>query len=75
MIGGYGGGKTLDEVLELDTATKQWRQVEATGMGPGAISGATATAVGDRIYVFGGAGNDHKPRNSVHILDTKEHTW
>lgn len=75
MIGGYGGGRNLDEVLELDTATKEWRRMEAAGAGPGAISSATATAVGDQIYVIGGAGSDHSPTNAVHILDTRNHRW
>ena len=52
--------------------------LEQDGSGPGPRAGHTASAIGDRIYIFGGRGKDKKPleeNGRVWVFDTDSLHW
>lgn len=65
-----GLGSTQKEFfsLDLNDLSKGW-QKEADFIGP-ARDGATATAIGESIYVFGGSGKANKKDKSPVVFDT-----
>lgn len=76
-----GLGSTQEQFysLDLDNISKGW-QKQADFIGP-ARDGATATAIGDSIYVFGGSGklntSDKAPIifNTIYRYQTKNNQW
>jgi len=51
-----------------------WSKPVTTGVVPGPRAGHTMTAVGSRLYVFGGGDGNHY-LNDLHILDTETMAW
>lgn len=51
--------------------TMIWWRPPVTGQGPGPLRAHTATAVGSKIYVFGG-GNGSSVSSRVFVFDTGE---
>ena len=75
LFGGKGaGGVLLNDVHELDTNRVSWRALQTTGELPPGRDGHTATAVEDRMYVFGGASSQGK-LNDVRVLDLHTLRW
>lgn len=75
LFGGKGaGGALLNDVHELDTNRVSWRTLQTTGERPPGRDGHTATAVEDRMYVFGGASSQGK-LNDVRVLDLHTLRW
>jgi len=72
--------QVLDDFWELDTATMAWARPATTGETPTARSGHTLTAIGKKLYLFGGGvwneteGWVHK-YNDLHVLDTETMHW
>lgn len=74
IVCGFGGDKSLGDVLELDTDDGTLSVPVLSGEAPSARSSHTATAIGTRIYVIGGHGEDTSLID-VHILDTRTKSW
>jgi len=72
--------QVLDDFSCLDTETMTWSKVVATGERPCARSGHTLTAIGKKLYLFGGGvwnesnGWVHK-FNDLYVLDTDTMHW
>jgi N-acetylneuraminic acid mutarotase len=72
--------QVLDDLSMLDTVTMTWSRPNTTGTAPCARSGHTLTAVGKKLYLFGGGvwnereGWVHK-FNDLYILDTETMHW
>ena len=75
LFGGKGAGDALlNDVHELDANRVSWRTLQTTGELPPGRDGHTATAVDDRMYVFGGASSQGK-LNDVRVLDLHTLRW
>jgi len=72
--------QVLDDFSVLDTETLTWSKAETTGDQPCARSGHTLTAIGKKLYLFGGGvwneteGWVHK-FNDLYVLDTETMRW
>jgi len=72
--------QVLDDLNVLDTQTMTWSRPKTTGEAPCARSGHTLTAIGKKLYLFGGGvwnereGWVHK-FNDLYILDTETLHW
>jgi len=76
----YGAYQVLDDLYVLNTRTMTWERPSTTGERPCARSGHTLTAIGSKLYLFGGGvwnednGWVHK-FNDLHVLDTETMHW
>lgn len=76
----HGNYQVLDDLYMLDTTTMTWSRPQTTGDRPSARSGHTLTAIGSKLYLFGGGvwnedeGWVHK-YNDIHVLDTETMHW
>jgi len=72
--------QVLDDLNMLDTVTMTWSRPKTTGTAPCARSGHTFTAIGKKLYLFGGGvwnereGWIHK-FNDLYVLDTETLNW
>jgi len=72
--------QVLDDLSVLDTETMTWSKPKTTGDVPCARSGHTLTAIGSKVYLFGGGvwneseGWVHK-FNDLHVLNTETMHW
>jgi len=72
--------QVLDDLTMLDTLTMTWSRPKTTGTAPCARSGHTLTAIGKKLYLFGGGvwnereGWVHK-FNDLYVLDTETLHW
>jgi len=72
--------QVLDDLTMLNTHTMTWSRPKTTGEAPCARSGHTLTAIGKKLYLFGGGvwnereGWVHK-FNDLYILDTETFHW
>jgi len=72
--------QVLDDLNMLDTLTMTWSRPKTTGAIPCARSGHTLTAIGKKLYLFGGGvwnereGWVHK-FNDLYVLDTETLHW
>ena len=58
----------------FDVNSEKWEQVSTSGTPPPGVYGAACTAVGSKLYHFGG--NDGKQNyNELHCLDMKTKVW
>ncbi|MCG9788097.1 N-acetylneuraminate epimerase [Vibrio barjaei] len=79
VYAGLGSSGSAFYLLDLANIDKGW-QKQADFIGP-ARNGATATAVNDKIYIFGGAGKEQADATSpilfdtVYQFDTTNDTW
>lgn len=75
VFGGSGDwGALFNELWVFDTVTHRWKEVEATGDPPQARWTQSVTAVGKRLFVFGGWTHDAN-FNDLHIFDTETKQW
>lgn len=69
----------LNDLHVLDTTLTSWSQPVTSGVVPSQREGHTASVVGEKIVVFGGAGLDKEDSSvnlsDMHILDTVTLTW
>lgn len=70
LIGGYDGPKMDPEVL----STSNGRTFQPVARLPQPVRYPAAAAVGGKIYVFGGTGQDGKPVSAVQVIDPAGHT-
>jgi hypothetical protein len=72
--------QVLDDLSMLDTVTMTWSKPKTSGQAPCARSGHTLTAIGKKLYLFGGGvwnereGWVHK-FNDLYVLDTETLHW
>jgi N-acetylneuraminic acid mutarotase len=72
--------QVLDDLSMLDTVTMSWSKPKTSGLAPCARSGHTLTAIGKKLYLFGGGvwnereGWVHK-FNDLYVLDTETLHW
>jgi len=72
--------QVLEDLCVLNTQTMTWLKPKCTGDIPCARSGHTLTAIGKKLYLFGGGvwneteGWVHK-FNDIHVLDTDTMNW
>jgi len=72
--------QVLDDFNVLDAETMTWSKPPTTGCKPTARSGHTLTAIGKKLYLFGGGvwnerdGWVHK-YNDLHVFDTETNHW
>ncbi|RZF34824.1 hypothetical protein LSTR_LSTR011211 [Laodelphax striatellus] len=69
-----------DELCVLNFNTMQWQRVKTKGKPPSYRDFHTATAVNDRMYVFGGRGDQRiggseSYSQNIHYLDTTDFCW
>ena len=75
LFGGMGeGGVLLNDAHELDTNSIAWRALQTRGDLPPGRDGHSATAMEDKLYVFGGADSQGK-LNDVRVLDLHSLRW
>jgi len=76
----HGSYQVLDDLYMLDTATMTWHKPITSGEKPTARSGHTLTAIGTKLYLFGGGvwneerGWVHK-YNDLYVLETSNMHW
>ena len=58
----------------FDVSNEIWEKVSTTGTPPPGVCGAACTAVGSKLYHFGGA-DGNQNYNVLHCLDTKTKVW
>lgn len=75
IFGGYGGGRWMNDVAVLNTKTWTWTLAACGGSGrPAERAGHTATALGNRIILFGGNDGRH-PFDDVWTFYTTTQMW
>eukprot|EP01113_Clastostelium_recurvatum_P006019 TRINITY_DN1271_c0_g1_i1.p1 TRINITY_DN1271_c0_g1~~TRINITY_DN1271_c0_g1_i1.p1 ORF type:complete len:458 (-),score=145.85 TRINITY_DN1271_c0_g1_i1:121-1494(-) len=73
--------QVLDDFHCLDTETLTWHNMTATTQGtrPAHRSGHTLTAIGTKLYLFGGGvwrpDEWVNKYNDIHVFDTRTNTW
>lgn len=72
--------QVLDDLSMLDTETMTWSKPKTTGDIPTARSGHTLTAIGKKIYLFGGGVWNESAGwvskfNDLYVLDTDTMNW
>src|SRR5215212_6293244 len=73
VIGGIGGGETVDTVEQYDPATNSWRFVAPL---PRPLHHPAAASSGDAIYVIGGYGDlTFTPIADVYRYDVAANVW
>ena len=80
LIGGASpDGVCSEGVVTFDLETKRWSSSKkAGGEAPSGMTGHSAVAFGDAVYVFGGiktTSHDFESFDDVFILDTKAFAW
>eukprot|EP01113_Clastostelium_recurvatum_P033836 TRINITY_DN451_c0_g1_i1.p1 TRINITY_DN451_c0_g1~~TRINITY_DN451_c0_g1_i1.p1 ORF type:complete len:311 (-),score=67.69 TRINITY_DN451_c0_g1_i1:79-1011(-) len=74
----YGGcdiGDKFNHMLILDTKSMHWeRPLPTEGFEPSVRRAHSATAVGKKLFVFGG-GDGPNYFKDLYIFDTRDHTW
>ncbi|GLC37373.1 hypothetical protein PLESTB_001594300 [Pleodorina starrii] len=68
------GEGAMNDLYAFDVATSTWSRLEAQGPLPPKRSYHTMTAVGPKLYVFGGCGEQGR-LNDAHEYDTSTNTW
>ena len=63
MFGGHSGNKHLSDLHSFDVETFAWQRIETCGRPPPGLRGHTASAIGTKIYFFGGY--DGRGRSNV----------
>lgn len=81
VYGGWDGNQMLNDlhVLHTDLVSAPqpiltWSKPITSGPVPGPRAGHTSSAVGNRLFVFGG-GNGIRYLNDLHLLDAETMTW
>ncbi|KAL6067333.1 IgA-specific serine endopeptidase [Balamuthia mandrillaris] len=70
IFGGLTEEKTLlNDVHVLDFEQMKWQKLQITGRPPTPRQNATLTAVGNRLFIFGGW-DGRRQHNDIHVLDT-----
>eukprot|EP01111_Echinosteliopsis_oligospora_P009374 TRINITY_DN272_c0_g1_i1.p1 TRINITY_DN272_c0_g1~~TRINITY_DN272_c0_g1_i1.p1 ORF type:complete len:422 (-),score=102.58 TRINITY_DN272_c0_g1_i1:140-1405(-) len=72
--------QVLNDLCMLDTTTLTWSRPKVSGDIPEARSGHTLTAIGRKLYLFGGGVWNEREGwvskfNDLHVLDTDTMTW
>lgn len=72
--------QVLDDLHVLDADTLTWSRPETTGCKPTARSGHSLTAIGDKLFLFGGGVWNERQGwvekfNDVYVLDTRTMHW
>lgn len=75
IFGGWNGAQRLNDIHILDTATSVWTFPQIGGVLPHPRAGMTLTAMGGRLYLFGGSGTSAKCFQDMQILDRQELAW
>jgi len=66
--------EAFSEMFCLDIETLSWQKIQTTGNKP-IVWGLTASAVGSKIYYFGGEGIGGKLSSTLYCFDTATRTW
>ncbi|WCJ35825.1 Galactose oxidase/kelch repeat superfamily protein [Euphorbia peplus] len=75
VFGGYGQDNCqTNQVHVFDTVMQSWSQPAVQGTLPTPRDSHSCTAIGDKLYVFGGT-DGMNPLKDLHVLDTSSHTW
>ena len=75
IFGGFGYGKSYDDLLAFDLKTRGWERLQPHGNAPRSRGGAAATLLlGSRILLIGGCDFDRKREcySDVYMLKTKK---
>jgi len=64
-----------DELLVFNSEKSLWRKLATSGDVPLSRVGATMSAVGNKLYLFGGLNNEHGWLDDVHVFDTDSNCW
>jgi hypothetical protein len=75
IFGGWNGKERLNDVYILNTDTLTWTCPHVSGVLPHPRAGMTLTALGGRLFLFGGSGTSSKCFHDLQILDRKEMAW
>ncbi|XP_024521607.1 acyl-CoA-binding domain-containing protein 6 [Selaginella moellendorffii] len=73
LFGGYGKIET-SHVHVFDSVTKSWSKPFLKGTLPAPRDSHTCTAVGSKLFVFGGT-DGTSPLDELYVLDTTTYTW
>ncbi|XP_024518775.1 rab9 effector protein with kelch motifs-like [Selaginella moellendorffii] len=75
IFGGYGRDECqTNDVHVFDIGTYTWSKPVMKGMHPSPRDSHSSTAVGSKLYVFGGT-NGTSPLDDLFVLDTATNTW
>ncbi|XP_076902562.1 uncharacterized protein LOC143557357 [Bidens hawaiensis] len=75
VFGGYGEDNTQTNQVHLYNTTKRtWSELEMQGALPVPRDSHSCTAIGDKLFVFGGT-DGNVPLKDLHILETSTNTW
>jgi leucine-zipper-like transcriptional regulator 1 len=75
IFGGWNGRERLNDIYVLDTETSAWTRPYIGGVLPHPRAGMTLTALGGRLFLFGGSGTSSKCFQDLQILDRAEMAW
>jgi hypothetical protein len=75
VLGGMTGdrGTRLRSIEVYDTRTDRWRMSDVTM--PVGVASFEGTAIGDKVYVFGGLDHNSRPTDFSAVLDTATGKW
>jgi len=76
LFGGWNCVESYNDLWTLDFKNKwRWSQVNMVGNIPGPRRGHSATAIGTKLYIFGGIYGYTRFFNELYCLDTKTMEW
>lgn len=64
-----------NDLLKFEFENNRWEEVATTGDIPEGRSGSTLSAIGEKLYLFGGLSENHGWLNDFHMLDTSTMKW
>jgi len=79
IFGGWDGKVRMNSLFMLDPEKwsgdkLEWQKLSVAGKAPKRRAASTASAIGNKIYIFGGT-NGNSMLNDIHILDTVTLEW
>lgn len=75
VYGGKGIDGPLDDLWMLNLDNLIWTRIQYNGNSPGTVSGHSACAYGDVMFIFGGARDILKETNEMYTYDFVNNNW
>ncbi|XP_039262552.2 kelch domain-containing protein 1-like [Styela clava] len=67
--------KESNQLISFDVESNKWEEVEVSNEIPEPRSGATLSAVGDKLYLFGGLSENHGWLNDMYVFEITSGKW
>jgi N-acetylneuraminic acid mutarotase len=75
LFGGNDGEKLFNDSWMLDTVNMKWKQLITNGTAPSPRSGHSASAIKNRVFIFGGGSYNGSTLNDLYVLDVNTFFW